>query len=390
MQGSTADNAGTPLPAFARTGCAGVTKKKPGQDRTLGAIARAALTGAMSAAIALAAFTTVIAAASGDARAQPVAEFYKGKQVSVLVGSGAGGGFDAYARLVSRHLGDHIPGSPSVVVLNKPGAGSLTMVNGLVNAGPFDGATIGAPQSSAAVEELLHIGSKGGSAAKFKATALHWLGSATQDVFILFSWHASKIQSLDDLKRTEMLLGSSGPNTDGSLISNALNRILGTKIKLISGYQTSGAEMLAMERGELDGNAMAYASVATMRPDWIADGTIKVLAQMGMEPQPGLDAPFVLDLVKNPDDRAVLELIFAKYQMGRPLFVPPGTPADRVAALRTAFDRTMADPKLLADADKMHLEVRAVSGKDVQAMVERLYKTPPALAQRARDALGTE
>jgi tripartite-type tricarboxylate transporter receptor subunit TctC len=210
-------------------------------------------------------------------------------------------------------------------------------------------------------------------------------------VFILFSWHGSKIQSLDDLKKTEMLLGSSGPNTDGSLISNALNRILGTKIKLISGYQTSGAEMLAMERGELDGNAMAYASVSTMRPDWIEKGTITVLAQMGMEPQPGLDkVPFVLDLVKDPDERAVLELIFAKYQMGRPYFVPPGVPDDRVAALRTAFDKTMADPKLLADAAKMHLEVRAVSGKDVQALVDRLYKTPPALAHRARDALGTE
>ena len=340
--------------------------------------------------IALAAVFAV-AFSGGAVRAQSVADFYKGKQVSVLVGSGAGGGFDAYARLVARHLGDHIPGAPAVVVLNKPGAGSLTMVNGLVNAGPFDGATIGAPQSSAAVEELLHIGSKGGKAAKFKATDLHWLGSATQDVFILFSWHGSKIKSLDDLRKHEMLLGSSGPNTDGSLISNALNRILGTKIKLISGYQTSGAEMLAMERGELDGNAMAYASVSTMRPDWIKDGTIHVLAQMGTTPQPGLDnVPFVPDLVKDPEDHAVLELIFAKYLMGRPYFVPPGVPEDRVAALRAAFDKTMADPKLLADAGKLHLEVRPVSGKDVQALVAKLYKSPPALVVKARAALGTE
>jgi tripartite-type tricarboxylate transporter receptor subunit TctC len=340
--------------------------------------------------IALAAVFAV-AFSGGAARAQSVADFYKGKQVSILIGSVAGGGFDAYARLVARHLGGHIPGEPSVVPLNKPGAGSLTMVNSLVNAGPFDGATVGAPQSSAAVEELLHLGSKGGSAAHFKATGLHWLGSATQDVFILFDWKTSKIKSLDDLKKTEMLLGSSGPNTDGSLVSNALNRILGTKIKLITGYQTSSAEMLAMERGEIDGNVMAYASVATMRPDWMKDGSIRILAQMGTRPQPGLEkVPFVPDLVKTDEDRAVLELIFAKYLMGRPYFVPPGVPEDRVAALRTAFDATMADPKLLADAGKLHLEVRPVSGKDVQALVAKLYKTPESLVVKARAALGTE
>jgi tripartite-type tricarboxylate transporter receptor subunit TctC len=149
--------------------------------------------------------------------------------------------------------------------------------------------------------------------------------------------------------------------------------------------------MLAMEKGELDGNAMAYASVSTMRPDWIKNGTIRVLAQMGTTPQPGLDnVPFVPDLVKDPDDHAALELIFAKYLMGRPYFVPPGVPEDRVAALRTAFDATMADTATLADAKKLHLEVRPVSGKDVQALVAKLYKSPPALVAKAREALGTE
>jgi tripartite-type tricarboxylate transporter receptor subunit TctC len=335
--------------------------------------------------------SALIAAVSGHATAQAPAEFYKGKQVSLLIGSEAGAGFDAYGRLVARHLGLYVPGAPTVVVLNKPGAGSLTMVNALVNLGPTDGSTIGAPQSSAAVEELLHIGSKGGTAARFKATDLNWLGSASQDVFILFNWKTSKVKSFDDLKTTEMLLGASGPNTDGSLLSNALNRVLGTKIKLINGYQTSTAGMLAMERGEIDANAMAYSSVATIRPEWMKDGSIRILAQMGMKRQPGLDdVPFVLDLVTNAEDRTVLELIFAKFQMGRPYFVPPGVPTDRVAALRAAFDRTMADPKLLADAEKMHLEVRPVSGGDVQAMVAALYQTPPTLAQRARDALGTE
>ena len=231
------------------------------------------------------------------------------------------------------------------------------MTNDLALSGPFDGTVIGAPQSSAAVEKLLHLGSPGGSAAHFDATKLQWLGSATQDVFILFDWYSSKVKSFDDLKNEEMLLGSSGPNTDGSLIATALNNIFGTKIKLITGYQTSTAEMLAMEQHEIDGNAMAYASVVTMHPDWLRDNKIRILAQMANQPQPGLDnVPFVPDLVKDKDERAILELIFAKYEMGRPLFVPPQVPAERVAALRAAFDATMQDPELIADAKTEGLE----------------------------------
>jgi hypothetical protein len=146
-----------------------------------------------------------------------------------------------------------------------------------------------------------------------------------------------------------------------------------------------------MERGEIDANAMAYASISTMRPDWIRDGKIRFLAQMGMKPHPELkDVPIVLDLVKSPDDRKVLELIFAKYQFGRPYFVPPEVPPERVAALRAAFDATMKDPELLADAQKQRLEINPVSGNDVQAMIETLYRTPASLARRTREILGTE
>lgn len=338
-------------------------------------------------AAALVAATSLIEPAAADS----VANFYKGKQIQILIGSGAGGGYDTYARLVARHLGKHIPGHPTIVPSNKPGAGSLTMTNELVNAGPFDGTVIGAPQSSAAVEKLLRLGSTHGKAAHFDATKLHWLGSATQDVFVLFAWHKSKVKSFADLEHETMLLGSSGPNTDGSLISSALDKILGTKIKLITGYQTSGAEMLAMEEGEVDGNAMAYASVVTMHPAWVRDKKIRFLAQMALKPQPGLEhVPFVLDLVKKKDDRAVLRLIFAKYQMGRPFFVPPQVPAERVAVLRAAFDATMKDPALLAEAKREGLSIRPVSGKDVQALVTKLYATPKPLLEKAWAALGTE
>ena len=188
-----------------------------------------------------------------------------------------------------------------------------------------------------------------------------------------------------------MLLGSAGPNTDGSLAAVALDKILGLKIKLITGYQSTPGELLAMEQGETGGDVMAYASLQTMHPDWIKDGKVRLLAQMANEPEPGLEhVPFVLDLVKNKEDRAVLELIFTKYQMGRPFFAPPGVPADRVAALRAAFDATLKDPALLADAKQQRLEIRPVSGRDVQAMIAKLYGMPEELAKRARDVLGTK
>lgn len=188
-----------------------------------------------------------------------------------------------------------------------------------------------------------------------------------------------------------MLMASSGPNTVGSLIAVVLNKIFGTKIKLITGYQASGAGLLAMERGEIEANAMAYASVATMRPDWIKDQKIRFLAQMGMKPHAKLKGiPFVLDLAKTPEDRSVLELVFAKYQMGRPYFVPQDVPKNRLDALRAAFDETMKHPDLLVDANKSRIEINPVSGAEVQAMVEKLYQTPEPLARRTREILGTE
>jgi tripartite-type tricarboxylate transporter receptor subunit TctC len=328
---------------------------------------------------------------AGAAAADPVADFYKGKQITLLIGSDPGGGFDAYARLVGRHIGSHIPGHPTIVPSNQPGAGSLTMTNSLVKNGPFDGTVIGAPQSSALVEKLLHVGSPGGKAAHFDPVELNWLGSASQDVFVLFDWHSSKIESFADVMKRPMLVGSANPNTDGSLIATALDKLLDAKIKLVTGYQSTPGELLAMQQGETDGDVMAYASIVAMHPDWVRNDKIRILAQMANEPQPGLErVPFVLNLVGNERDRAILRLIFTKFQVGRPLFAPPGTPADRVVALRAAFDATMTDPAFLADAQQVGLTVRSVTGKDVQAIVERIYRTPDSLAAQARDVLGTK
>ena len=333
----------------------------------------------------------VLLPAFGVARAEPIAEFYAGKQISFYVGSEAGSGFDSYARLVARHLGTHIPGNPNIVVLNQPGAGSINMTNMLANVSAKDGTVIGAPQSSAIMERLLHLVSPGGKAANFDATKLNWIGNAAQDTFVLFSWSAGKIKSFADLTTTEMLSGSAGPNTDGSLIANALNRVFGTHIKLITGYASSSGELLAMERGEVDGAALAYNSIASLRPDWVDQHKITFLLQMGLAPEPKLaGVPFALDLAKSPEDRQALELIFAKYQTGRPYFVAPGVPAERVAALRAAFDATVKDPALLAEAQTQRLEISPMSGSAVQELVAKLYRTPEPIVAKARQALGTE
>ncbi|MFN3891364.1 MAG: Bug family tripartite tricarboxylate transporter substrate binding protein [Beijerinckiaceae bacterium] len=339
-----------------------------------------------------AAATVLVAAIAGaPASAQQGDEFYRGRTLNIVVGSDAGSGYDAYARLVGRHIGKHIPGNPVVVVQNQPGAGSVTMANTLSNTGARDGTTIGAPQSSVAFERLLHLLSPGGKAANFDATKLNWLGTVAQDTFVVLGWHKSKVRTTQDVLTQEFVIGTSGPNTDGSLIVAIMNRLLDTRIKLITGYKGTSAQLLALERGEIDGSAMAYATVATLRPNLHEAREISVLLQVGRAKHPNLKTvPLLSELIKDESDRAAVQLIFDKYEMGRPFFAPVGVPADRVALLRVAFDASMKDPELIAEAQKQKLEMNPLTGAQVQALVERQYSAPDATVRRARVLLGTE
>lgn len=328
---------------------------------------------------------------AGAARAQQGEDFYRGKTLTIIVGSDAGSGYDAYARLVGRHITRHLPGNPVVVVQNQPGAGSVTMANAISNTAPKDGTVIGAPQSSVAFERLLHLLSPGGKTAAFDATKLNWLGTVAQDTFVVLGWHKSKVRTTQDMLTKEFVIGTSGPNTDGSLIVAIMNRLLDTKIKLITGYKGTAPQLLALERGEIDGSAMAYATVATLRPNLHEAKEISVILQVGRERHPDLkDVPLLSELIKNPDDRNAVEVIFDKYQMGRPFFAPAGVPAERVALLRAAFDASMKDPDLIAEAGKLKLEMNPLTGAQVQALVERLYASPEPVVRRARNLLGTE
>jgi tripartite-type tricarboxylate transporter receptor subunit TctC len=332
----------------------------------------------------------VVATMASTAWAQSPQDFYRDRQITLIVGSEAGAGFDIYARLLSRYLGKHLGNNARFIVQNQPGAGSLTMINSVVNTGPKDGTVIGAPQAGAAMERLFHLVSPEGKAAQFDSVNLNWLGTMSQDVFTMFGWHKSQATSLAALKATTYSMGVAGPNTDGFLIGKLMNRLLGTKLNIVTGYPGAAAELLALERGEIDAAPMSFASAVAIRPTLLKDKFFPVLLQMGAHKHADLpDVPRFEEIVP-ADQREVLDLIFAKYQIGRPFFVAPGVPDDRVAFLRAAFDATLADPELLDEAKKMSLEIDPLGGARVQAIFRDLYGKPDALVRQARDFLGTK
>ncbi len=323
------------------------------------------------------------------AQADPVSDFYSGKDVALTVGSAPGGGYDAATRLLARHYSKHIPGKPTIIVRNMPGAGSLNMMNNVANVAPKDGTVIGAPQNTAPLERLLHILSKDGKNANFDAEKLNWIGTSSQDVYLLIAWHTAPVATFADLTKTELVVGSSGHNTDHSITARLLNQTFGTKLRIVTGYPSAQEIMLAMERGEIQGNSgRAYSSLMSGFSHLVRDKKVKMLIQMGITPHPDLkDVPFAIDLVKDPDDKKVLELTFSKFQMSRPLFVAAEVPSARVQALRRGFDAMMKDPELLADAEKSKIDIDPLSGEEVQKLVQRLFATPLPLVEKARALL---
>ena len=310
--------------------------------------------------------------------AQSPTEFYGGRTVTLVVGYPAGSAYDLYARLVGRHIGRNIPGSPSVVISNMPGASSLVATNALANTAPRDGSTIGAVFERIAVEPLINA-----SRARFDGREFGWIGSVLKVTDVCMFWHTAKAHTVEEAKSVEVIVGAAGEAGNSALAPRVMNEFLGTKFKIIGGY--SGADMfLAMERGETEARCgMSWGGLKASRPDWVAQGKIRVVLQMAMERHPELKStPNILDLVTKPEDRAALEYLYATQEMGRPFLAPPKIPADRLAALREAFDRTMIDPLFLEDAKKSNQEVDPIPGARVQEIVEALYRTPKELIDR--------
>jgi tripartite-type tricarboxylate transporter receptor subunit TctC len=320
---------------------------------------------------------TGAAAQSGDS-------FYKGKDLRVLIGFGPGGGYDLYARLLARHIGQHLPGKPNVVPQNMPGAGSVLVANHLANVAPRDGTVIGTFASGVPTVPLLTP-----DQAKFDARQLTWVGSVNTETQIDYLWHTAPAKNIDDVRRIETVLGATGPGAATVDFPLMVNAILGFKYKLVLGYKGSAEIDLAMERGEVHGvSGLTWTGVSSTNADWLRDKKITIIAQYGLTKHPDLpDVPLVIDLAKTDADRQALNLVFARQEMGRPFAAPPALPADRAATLRRAFDETMTDKAFLADAAKGKLAVLPIGGEKLQTMVADLYATPPEAIDRVRKIL---
>jgi tripartite-type tricarboxylate transporter receptor subunit TctC len=319
----------------------------------------------------------VLLAAAADVAAQP-------RNVDIYIGYSVGGGYDIYARLLARHMGRHLPGNPTVVPRNMEGAGSLRLANWLYKAAPRDGSAIGTIGRAIAFEPLF-----GEQSAQFKATEFGWLGSANDEVSVCASWGKTGITRFEDLYVREVFVGGTGGNSDTDTFPKAINSILGTKMKLVTGYPGGNDITLALQRGEVQARCgWSWSSIKTNHAAWVKDGTLKILAQLALEKHPDLpQVPLIMDMVKTPEQRQLLRLVFAGQVMGRPFLAPPGVPADRLAAMRRAFVATMQDPAFLAEAEKIKLEIRPVSGEAVQKLVAEVYASPPEAIKKAAAAL---
>lgn len=316
------------------------------------------------------------------ARADPVADFYKGAVVSMVVSTSAGGGYDTLARAIARHIGKHIPGAPTVVVRNMPGAGGIVATNYLYAAAPRDGSVLGLIQNDPPLEPLF-----GTSEAHFDPTKFNWLGTPSVETAMVLVWHTVPVNSVDDLRARETAMGASGANSTPAFFARLLNATLHTKMKVIPGFPGQNDAFLAMERGELDGYpSVFYSALSSTRPAWLPDKKAKAIVQYGPEKLSELgDVPFASDLVTDPEDKQLLQLAFTPLALGRPLLLPPDVPAARVAALRQALMQTFADPDFLADAKKTGLQVNSPrSGDDLLRAIERAYQAPPQIVARLR------
>ena len=313
------------------------------------------------------------------ARAETVEEFYRKTPLSVYVGSGAGGGFDEIARVFTPHLARHLPGSPTVVVKNMPGAGGLLNVNFMYNAAPRDGSAIAAPFNTVFMLPIF-----GDPAAKFDSRKFTWLGSLDKQTATCLVWHTVDVNSIEDAKKREVLTGATGTNATPAIFPNVLNALLGTKFKVISGYSTNEVR-LAMERGETQGVCgLAWQTYKAIAPQWIAEKKLKILAQLGLAKHKELpDVPLALDMFTNAADKKVFELVVLPQEFGRPFMAPPDLPADRAAALKLAFDKALVDPAFLADAKKIRLDIDPMTGDEIKAMLESAYAAPRDQIERA-------
>jgi tripartite-type tricarboxylate transporter receptor subunit TctC len=326
----------------------------------------------------------MVAAAIHQARADDTPEFYKDKLITILVGYTPGGSASFYAQAVAKHMGKYLPGHPKFVVQHMPGAGGLLMADHLYNAAPRDGTVFGITVRTAGIAPLL-----GNTKVKFDGRKFGWIGSAAVEYSTCFSWKTSPVKTLADAQNREVIVGSAGADATASLWPRAVNALVGTKFKIVTGYPGSNEVVLAVERGEIDGYcALSWTYIKLRKADWLKDKKINLLFQMGLQKHPDLpNVPLISDYAKTKEDRQIFDFALAPQGMGRPFLAPPGVPPERLQALRVAFERTLKDPQFLEEAEKLALEVEHVSGEAVSAIVDQLYALPKSVIDRAVAAM---
>jgi tripartite-type tricarboxylate transporter receptor subunit TctC len=322
----------------------------------------------------------VLMGCSDRGSAQTPADFFKGRTIDLYIGYSVGGGYDVYARMIARHMGRHIPGNPTIIPKNMEGAGSIRLANWLYNVAPRDGTAFGTVSRGAPFDPLL-----GSPATQFDGREFTWIGSANNEVSVCVAWHTTGVARFEDLLSKELVVGGSSAASDTDQFAKLLNALLGTKLKVATGYPGGNEINLAIERGEVGGRCgWSWSSVVATHKHWLEQNRIAVLIQTALSKHADLpDVPLVTDLARSEEQRQIIWLIFARQVMGRPFMAPPGVPPERAIVLRDAFMRTMKDPQFLADAEKAKLEITPVSGADIETLIKDVYRTPKETAAKA-------
>ena len=315
------------------------------------------------------------------ATAPPIAaqpDTLAGKSVQMIIGFGPGGGYDLWGRTLGRHIGKHLPGNPSVIPQNMPGAGSYTAASYIFNIAPKDGTVLGIIARDAALGPL-----SGAAGARFDPTRLSWIGTPTKETNVCIAYHTAQVKTVQDLFERQLIVGDTGPGTGTRSYPKALNELLGMKFKLVGGFPASSDVFLAMERGEVEGICESLDSIKVRRPDWIPTKKISILFQGGAEPNPELkDIPFVLDLARTGEQKQAIEFLYAGQGIGRPFVAPPDLPADRLKMLREAFNATMTDADFVAEVKRSKLDLEPEDGQHLAALIMKIYATPKPIVDR--------
>ena len=318
------------------------------------------------------------------AHADSVADFYRGKNVDLIIGFSVGGGYDLYARVLAQHIGKHIPGEPSIVPQQMTGAGSLRSANYIFSVAPKDGSVIGTFSRSMGIGPLL-------GQADFDSRKFTWLGSVTDDDTTCVTWNTSPIKTWDDFLRKPFKLGGLGADSDPDIWALLYKNVFGAKVQLVTGYPGTNDVVLAMERGEVDGLCgLSWSTIRTRHVEWLSSQSVNIIVQAALKKEPEIaSVPLATDLATKPEQRQIIRLLLASQTMARPFVAPPEIPEDRKAALIAAFDATMADPDFLAEAQKLSFEVHPVSAATIDALLAEVYTTPKDVLGRATKAISS-